>query len=174
MTTNQIRWPVPRALRRVVLVLHLASAGVWLGVDVVVAVLVVAGWFSSDLDQRSLAYRALATFVAVPMLVSGLVCLATGVVLGLATRWGLLRYWWVLVKLLLNVVLCVLIVAVLQPGMPAVDAYGRELLSGAPDPDRVRTLFYPPAVSLSALTFAVVLAVVKPWGRLRRARRGRG
>ena len=31
-------------------------------------------------------------------------------------------------------------------------------------------LFFPPAVSLSCLTVAVVLAVTKPWGRLRGTR----
>jgi hypothetical protein len=117
---------------------------------------------------RSLAYRALATFVVWPMLVSGLVCLATGLILGLITRWGLLRYWWVVVKLVLNLVLCTLILVVLQPGMSQIDAYGRELLTGNPDPAGVSTLFFPPAVSLSTLTLATILAVVKPWGRIRR------
>ena len=30
------------------------------------------------------------------------------------------------------------------------------------------TMGFPPAVSLTALTVAVVLSVVKPWGRIRR------
>src|SRR5690348_10494226 len=84
--------------------LHIISAGVWLGVDVLVAVLVLAGRFGSSLEVRGVAYQALATFVVWPMLVSGLVCLLTGLVLGLVTKWGLLRYWWVLLKLVLNVV----------------------------------------------------------------------
>jgi hypothetical protein len=32
--------------------------------------------------------------------------------------------------------------------------------------DRRATLFYPPAVSLTTLIFATVLAVVKSWGRI--------
>jgi len=171
MSGNPSHWQLLRRWRQSVLVLHLMSAAAWFGVDVVVAVLVVTGWFADDLALRSLAYRGLANFVTVPMLVSALVCLATGVVLGLATKWGLVRYWWVVVKLGLNLVLCTLIIVVLQPGMPEVDAYGQELLAGVPDPAVVRNLFFPPAVSLITLTFAVVLAVMKPWGRLRRGRR---
>src|SRR5690625_5858887 len=102
------RPPLRSPLRKAVLVIHLLSAGAWIGIDVLVAVLVLVGWFGQP-STAGLAYRALGTFVAVPMLVAALVCLATGLLLGLATRWGLVRYWWVLVKLVLTVVLCVLI-----------------------------------------------------------------
>jgi hypothetical protein len=157
-----------RGWRRTLLTVHILASAAWIGIDVIVAVLVGTGWFASDTELRSLAYRALATFVVWPMLVSGLLCLATGLLLGLGTRWGLVRYWWVLVKLVLNVVLCTLIIVVLQPGMADVAAYGDELLTGTPSTDRVEQLFFPPVVSLTCLTLATVLAVVKPWGRISR------
>jgi hypothetical protein len=164
------RVPLSRGWHKATLVTHIVSAGAWIGVDVIVAVLVLTGRFAGDLELRSLAYQALATFVVWPMLASGLVCLATGLVLGLGTTWGLLRYWWVAVKLALNLVLCTLIVLVLQPGMDEVAGYGRDLLTGSPDPAAVSQLFFPPAVSLTTLTLATVLAVFKPWGRIRRRR----
>jgi hypothetical protein len=162
-----------RGWHKAMLVTHIVSGGAWIGVDVIVAVLVLTGRFAGDLQVRSLAYQALATFVVWPTLASGLVCLATGVILGLATTWGLVRYWWVAVKLVLNLVLCSLILLVLQPGMDEVAAYGRNLLTGSPDPATVSQLFFPPAVSLTTLTLATVLAVFKPWGRIRRPERNR-
>lgn len=156
-----------RRWRQTTLIVHLVSAGAWIGVDVIVAVLVTVGWFGADVQTRSLAYQALAAFVVWPMLTSGLVCLATGVLLGLGTKWGLIKYWWVLVKLVLNLVLCTLILVALRPGMADVARYGRDLLTGNPDPDAVSQLFFPPAVSLTALTFATLLGVAKPWGRIR-------
>jgi hypothetical protein len=164
-----------RGWHKATLVAHIVSAGAWIGVDVIVAVLVLTGRFAGDLALRSLAYQALATFIVWPMLASGLVCLASGLVLGLATTWGLLRYWWVAVKLTLNLVLCTMIVLVLRPGMDEVARYGRDLLAGSPDPAAVSQLFFPPAVSLTTLTLATVLAVFKPWGRIRprRAEAGR-
>ncbi len=72
---------------------HVVSAGAWIGIDVLVAVLVLTGWFADDPHTQGLAYGALGTFVVWPMLVSGLVCLASGLLLGLATKWGLVRYW---------------------------------------------------------------------------------
>ncbi|MEU4419941.1 hypothetical protein AB0F81_04905 [Actinoplanes sp. NPDC024001] len=155
-----------RFWRRTTLVLHLAAAGAWIGIDVIVAVLVVTGWFSDDVAVRSLAYRALATFVVWPMLTAGLLCLATGLVLGLGSVWGLVRYWWVAVKLVLNLLLCALIVLALQPGMEDVAGYGTDLLTASPDAGRVSRLFFPPAVSLSVLVLATTLGVFKPWGRI--------
>lgn len=154
--------------RKLWLVLHLLSAGAWIGIDVVVAVLVAVGRFGGSAAQRGLAYQALGTFVVWPMLTAALVCLVTGVVLGLFTKWGLLRYWWVAVKLALNLILCTLIVVALRPGMAEVRAYGEALPTGAPTALDVVDLVFPPIVSLTALTLATVLAVYKPWGRLRR------
>lgn len=149
---------------------HLVSAGAWIGIDVIVAVLVCTGRFAGDAATRGLAYQALGSFVVWPMLTSGLVCLASGLVLGLATRWGLLRYWWVVVKLVLNLALCTLILVLLRPGMSDVRAYGRHLSAGTPADGSMSTLFFPPAVSLTVLTLATVLAVYKPWGRTARRR----
>ncbi len=100
------------------------------------------------------------------MLTATLVCLATGVVLGLGSRWGLVRYWWVAVKLVLDLVLSTLIVVALRPGMPDVVEHGHHLAAGVLDRIDVGFLFFPPTVSLPALTFATALAVVKPWDRI--------
>ncbi|MFF5083266.1 hypothetical protein ACFY36_40000 [Actinoplanes sp. NPDC000266] len=150
--------------RKLWLLLHLLSAGVWIGVDVMVAVLVAVGAWGED---RVLAYQALGTFVVWPMLTSALVCLITGVLLGLETRWGLVRYWWVAVKLVLNLVLCTLILVLLRPMMPEVRAYAEGAATGF-DPG---ALAFPPIVSLTALSLATVLSVYKPWGRIARRRR---
>lgn len=64
--------------RKATLVVHIASAGAWIGVGVIVAVLVGTGWFSGDADVRGLAYQALAVLVVCSILISGLVCLGTG------------------------------------------------------------------------------------------------
>jgi len=154
--------------RKTVLILHILSAGIWIGVDVIVAVLVFTGWLSGDPALKGLAYQALGTFVGWPMLVSGLVSLVTGVILGLGSKYGLVRYWWVAVKLVLNVVLCALILIALQPELGDVAQYGRDLAAGTATGRDVSDLFFPPIVSLSALTFATVLSVAKPWGRLRK------
>jgi hypothetical protein len=156
--------------RKLTLLVHLLSAGTWIGIDVLVAVLVGVGWFSDDPARRGAAYQALGWFVVWPMFTAAVVCLGSGLLLGWGSRWGLVRYWWVLVKLVLNLVLTTLILVALRPGMADVVAHGRALAAGtgeALDTD-VSFLFFPPAVSLTALTLASAIAVFKPWGLVRR------
>jgi hypothetical protein len=166
-TRRRAPWRLRGRTRKTVLILHTLSVGTWVGVDVIVAVLVLTGWLSASPMTRGLAYQALGTFVVWPMLVSGLVSLVTGVILGLGSRYGLVRYWWVAVKLVLNLLLCTLILVALQPELGDVVRYGRDLAAGTAPGRDVSDLFFPPLVSLSALTFATILSVVKPWGRLR-------
>jgi hypothetical protein len=161
-------WPISRTARKTWLVVHILSGGAWIGIDVLVAVLVGAGMLAGDTGTRGLAYRALAAFVAWPMLVAALVCLLSGLVLGLGTRYGLLRFWWVAAKLVINVVLCVLIVVLLLPGLPEVADYGASLAGGRAPSRPVAHLFMPPLVSLVLLSVATLLSVFKPWGRIRR------
>jgi hypothetical protein len=151
-----------------VLVVHIGAAGAWIGVDVMVAVLVAAGWISDDPATRGAAYQTLGRFAVAPMLVSSLLCATTGLLLGLMGKWGLARYWWVLVKLVITLVLCTLIIVALRPGMGEVTAVGVTIAEGGTTTKDLTTLFYPPAVSLSALSVALVLSVFKPWGRVRR------
>src|SRR5437879_10232230 len=80
------RWRMSRGIRRTILVTHLVSAGAWIGIDVIVGVLVLAGRFGGDTATRGIAYQALGMFVVWPMLISGLTCLVSGLVLGMATR----------------------------------------------------------------------------------------
>lgn len=160
-------WPTSRRLRRAVLVVHILSAGSWVGIDVLVAVLVYLGSTAAP-STAALAYRALGTFVVWPMLGAALMTLASGLLLGLGTKWGLARYWWVLVKLAITLALTLLIVVALRPSLPEAIAHGEQLAAGADPTQDVSDLAFPPIVSLMALSFATTLSVFTPWGRVRR------
>jgi hypothetical protein len=154
--------------RKLWLVLHVLSASAWIGIDVLVAVLATVGITSDNPARRGLAYQAFGTFVWWPMLTAALICLITGLVLGWGTKWGLIRFWWVTIKLVLNVVLCTLILLLLRQTMPEAMAYGVAVAAGTPATIDVNALIMPPIVSLTALTAATVLSIYKPWGRIRR------
>ncbi|WP_206443824.1 hypothetical protein [Nocardioides turkmenicus] len=159
-------------VRKAVLVLHLLGVGAWLGVDVVVGIMAAIGTGSGDAADRGLALQVFGTYLAGPMLAAGVIVLATGLVLGWGTKWGLVRFWWVAVKLVINVVLVALILLVLMPGMAEVRTIGEVLAATGELTGDVSRLRFPPAVSLTALTIAVVLSVYKPWGRTRFGERG--
>jgi len=145
---------------------HIVSAGAWIGIDVVLAVLVFTAMAANDPALESVCYQALRLFAVWPLPAAGLVCLGSGVVLGLGTRYGLVRYWWVAIKLGLNVVLTVLALVALRPAVDEAAVYGRALQAGLPgvEPD----LIFPPIVSPTCLVIAVLLSVYKPGGRIRR------
>jgi hypothetical protein len=160
--------PLGRRTRRAVLVLHIASAGAWIGVEVLLGTLVGTAMITSSPEVAGVAYQAIGLFVLWPMFGSGGVCLLTGLLLGLGTKYGLLRFWWVAVKLVMNLVLLVLVFVALRPGLGEVLEHGRLLTEGIDDGAELSTLVFPPIVSLTALTVAVTLSVFKPWGRIRR------
>lgn len=158
-------WRLSGRARKVTLFAHILSSGIWIGVDVVVGVLVCVGWFSSDSQTRATAYQALGIVAVWPMLVSGVACLLSGVLLGLGSKYGLIRYKWVAVKLVLNVALVVLVYFALRPGIGEAVEFGRSVGAGTPNDTDVSGMFFPPAVSLTALSFATYLSIFKPWGR---------
>src|SRR5215210_2967423 len=97
-------WRLGARTRKGVLAVHIVSAGVWIGIDVVMAVLIFTALLADD-DTKALCFRALELFAVWSLLTAGLVCLVSGVVLGLGTKYGLVRYWWVVIKLVLNILL---------------------------------------------------------------------
>lgn len=139
--------------------LHIASAGAWLGLDVVMAVLVVTAAATDDPARAALCLQALELFATGPMLVTGLACLGTGLVLGLGTKYGLVRYWWVAIKLVLNVALVVLVATALRSGVHEAGEQGRALAAGEVGAVRVGDLKFPPIVSPLALVLAMTLSV---------------
>ena len=165
-----VRWRLGNRTRKGVLVLHIASAGAWLGVDVVMGVLIFTAVARDDPATRALSYRALELVAVGPLLACGLICLLTGIVLGLGSRWGLVRYWWVAAKLALNLVLTGLVLVALAPEVAAHADQARQFQAGLPALLEVGQLVFPPIVSPAALLLALVLAVFKPWGRIRQGR----
>jgi hypothetical protein len=153
--------------RRIALITHIAAAGAWLGVDVAMAVLIVTAMTSSDRGTLAFTLQALELVTVWPLLSCGLVCLLSGVVLGLGSRWGVLRYWWVATKLAITLVLLTLVVVSLRFEVADQAARARRLAAGVPVTFDLTNLIYPPTVSPALLLVALALSVVKPWGRIR-------
>jgi hypothetical protein len=167
---RNIRQRLSTRTRKLVLLVHIATAGAWLGIDLVLGILVITALSSPDATGAAAAAASIATFATWPLVVVGLVTLITGLLLGFATKFGLARYWWVLAKLVINVVLVALVVIVLSPGVTTLGEASRAALEGGAAPPVTGTLLFPPIVSSTAVIVAMTLAVFKPWGRVRRSR----
>jgi hypothetical protein len=149
--------------RKVTLIVHLASAAAWLGMDVVLGVLVVGGLGATPQVASAMAV-AIGAFIGWPIVAVALLTLGSGVVLAVGSKYGLLRTWWVIVKLVLTLVLIVLVLVLLVPSVAELATEARTL----GDPFTLdQQMLFPPVVSSSALLFAMALSVIKPWGRRR-------
>ena len=90
-------------LRKFALIVHVASSVGWLGAVSGFLALALAGMTSQDVQVVRGAYLMMeltGRFVLIPL---SLASLLTGLVQSLGTKWGLLRHYWVLFKLLINV-----------------------------------------------------------------------
>jgi hypothetical protein len=94
-----------------------------------------------------------------------LLALTSGLALGLLTPWGLVRYWWVAIKLALTVAGTVLALLVL---VPTLGTAATAAATGAPLSSAYRLgLVRDTAAASTVLITTVLLAVYKPFGRLR-------
>jgi hypothetical protein len=162
---------MPRRLRQFVLTAHVASSVGWLGAVVGFLVLAVAGLASADGQTVRGAYVAMELigwFALVPL---SLASLLTGLVQALGSAWGLFRHYWVLFKLLINLVAAALLLLHMQvAGHVAEVAAEMSLSSGDLAGMRIQ-LLADSALAVLALLLATVLAVYKPRGMTRYGRR---
>lgn len=154
--------------------LHFVTSIGWLGVGLCQLTLNVIALVTDDPALRHAAHEIGHVFDRYLLIALATGSVVTGVLLGLKTRWGLLLYRWVVVKLALTAALLVFTpiwmggwigeaVALTRPPSPSDDpAYllvRSELLVGS-------------VTIVSTLLVVTVISVVKPWGRLRREPRG--
>jgi len=97
--------------RRFFLTAHVASSVGWLGAVAAFLALAVLGMEGRETESVRAAFWAMeatARWVIVPLAVGSLL---TGILQSMATPWGLLRHYWVVVKLLLTVFATVVLLA---------------------------------------------------------------
>lgn len=145
---------MPLAARRLFLTAHIITSVGLLGASMAVLVLAVLAATAPDPTNVHAAYVALRTLtstVVPPLAVAGA---ATGVVLSVRGRWGLLVHWWIVAKIVLTL-------AVIAQGALVV----RPLVAREASAGWLVVLAVAGQVMLVAAT---VLSVYKPGGRVRR------
>jgi hypothetical protein len=167
--TRTTPWRLTPAARKAVLVLHVVAGIGWMGVDIALLVLLITARTTNDAALVVSGFNAIGMIVPIAVPPLSLSILGTGIILGLGTRWGLVRYWWVLVKLLLSLVMTVLVFVSLIPAVSNMTVLSATTISA----DAVRAslgtlptmLLFPPIVSFLMLGVAAILSIFKPWHR---------
>jgi hypothetical protein len=156
-------------LRKFALTAHVISSVGWLGAVAVFLALTVIGLTSQDAQTVRGAYLVMepgAWFVLVPLAFASLL---TGLVQALGTTWGLFRHYWVLFKLLINVVSTVVLLMYMETFRLMAD------VAADPSADlgavRSASPMLHAGAALLLLLAATTLAVYKPRGMTRYGRR---
>jgi Predicted integral membrane protein (DUF2269) len=153
---DQSRFVLSPFLRKLVLTIHIIISVGLLGDSAGYLAVAIRGATSNDPSIAHASYQILPMFAFVFGIPMSFAALLTGVLLGLGTRWGIVRYPWVTTKLLLIISVIAVGALVLNRGMTAMlsgrgGAEGR-LIAGA-------------AYDVVALAAATALGVFKPGGR---------
>jgi hypothetical protein len=152
-------------LRRLALTAHIAFSVGWLGAVAGFLALSVAGLIADDsrtVRSAYLAMEATGWFVLVPLSLASLI---TGLVQALGTTWGLVRHYWVLAKLLINLFASIVLLMYMQ----TLDHFAALAATTMPSGGDLSGLRSPSPVlhagaALLLLIVATTLAVYKPRG----------
>ena len=159
-------------LRKLALTAHVTSSVGWLGAVAGFLALAVAGLTRQDAQLVRATYLAMELtgwYVLVPL---SLASLLTGLVQSLGTPWGLFRHYWVLFKLLINVLATIVLLMYMQTlgylaGIAAEPTLTNGDLSGLRSPSPVLHA----GAALLLLLVATTLSVYKPKGTTRYGQR---
>jgi hypothetical protein len=151
--------------RRALLTAHVACSVGWLGAVLAFIALAAIGLHSADAATVRGVYLVMlpaAWLVLVPLAGA---TLATGLVQGLGTAWGLFRHYWVLFKLVMTVFISIVLLIYMETfaGMARLAADAAAPLSAV----RNASPLIHAMLALVVLLTSLVLAIYKPQGLTR-------
>lgn len=153
-------------ISKLVLTSHLTFSIGWLGAVVVFIALAITGLKSAD-SQISraclIAMEISAWFVIVPF---SLTSLATGVLQAVATKWGLFKYYWIVVKLFLTLASTLLLLLHMKPISYLASAASNTSFQKSKQAAQLIDLIAKAGGAVLVLVFITALSVYKPWGKI--------
>ena len=156
-------------LRKALLTAHVVSSVGWIGAVAAFLALALVGSRAGAATATGI-YGAMDTIGLSVIVPASLLAVVTGIVQGLVTQWGLVRYRWVLTKLVLGLLATA---ALLLHQFTAVAAASRRAAAGDAVGSLASQLVLDAALAIVVLVIATVLSIYKPWGMTRFGQRRR-
>jgi hypothetical protein len=152
----------PRWFRRPLLVVHVTAGVSLIGTTLVLLALGISGLRGADPWTVYPAASLVKPWLVAPLAV---IALTSGLVQTVTSEWGLVSYWWVVIKFTVMAVLTVVVLLVPAPGLATIAHTAAGQIT---DQQRLRVALFP-AAALTLLILNVVLGIYKPRWRLRPA-----
>jgi len=155
-------------LRRLLVVLHVIAGVGLLGIDIAMLSLGWSGATAGDVTTARAAYTSMQSLISPFLPTMAISALVTGAILSVGTKWGLLRHYWIVAKIVVNI-------AVIVIGARVVKGLVQQALAATLGAASVPTpaamlLVAASASNLTLLVFATTVSIYKPWGATRRGR----
>jgi hypothetical protein len=153
-------------LRKFALTAHITFSVGWLGAVAVFLTHAIIGLTSGQSLLVRSAYLAMelsAWAVIVPACFGSLL---TGIVQSLGTQWGLFKYYWIIVKLLLTIVITIFLLLHLEPIGYIARIAADTVLSATKYRGIRMQLAVAAAGALLVLLVITAISVFKPWGKI--------
>jgi hypothetical protein len=150
--------------RKLVLTIHITCSVAWFGAITAFLVLAVAGLGAGDGNTARGLYMSMQLIATTALVPFGIAAFASGLIESLATPWGLVRHYWVIVKLLLTLVCLGLLLLHARVITFLASVAGDPGSSLNAYPALRAQLVVDSSAALAALAVTIVLAVYKPRG----------
>ncbi|WP_026930132.1 hypothetical protein [Glycomyces tenuis] len=154
-------------LRKTVLVFHVASSVGWMGAVAVFVALDLAARLNADAELNRVIWLALDATGWTLLVPLAIASLTSGLIAALGSRWGLLRHYWVLFKLLITA-FATLVLVVQTPGFAT---QATRAVDPTVDPGALGSELLHTGGGLLVLSLALILSVYKPRGMTRYGQR---
>jgi len=158
--------PFQQTTRKLILLVHILASVGWVGAVASFLALALTGLLSTDPQMIRAAYLAMEPITRGVIVPLAFTSLTTGLLLSLGTKWGLLRHYWILIKLVINTLslpILLLHTRIIHRVATAAAVATTSLSSYDLHQDRIQLIIIAIA-ALAALLIATLLSVYKPSG----------
>lgn len=150
---------------KLILTTHIVFSAGWFGTVAVFIALAISSVNSQNpgsIYGALLAMQITSFYVIVPFCLAALI---TGIILAISTKWGLVKYYWIVAKLFLTVFSTILLIMHLKPiSMLAEMATIKKGMIMDMHMEQLRIIF-DAAAGLMVLAAIIAISVYKPWGK---------
>jgi hypothetical protein len=159
--------------RKALVAAHAVAAACWVGVALTFVAMAVVAMSSNDIGTTQTVYELMAAFDITLLPWTNFATVLTGIALSMTTKWGLVRYYWVVVKIAIAVGILAMAFGFLHDALEhaADEAAALAAIGGTPAQISGATdvVLWGFGVALVSLIGALLLSLYKPGGRTRRA-----
>jgi hypothetical protein len=153
-------------LNKLTLTSHITFSVGWFGAVVVFLIFAIIGLNTHNEQQMRSAYLAMemsAWFVIVPFALASLI---TGIIQAIGTKWGLLKHYWIAVKLFLTTFSTIILILHLKPIIYLARLANDNSISAIKQSGLQIQLIADAGAAILVLLAAITISIYKPWGKI--------